>query len=199
MKNFLSHARMYIFRGLLAIIPLGLTIIVIRVIYVMIDRQIINALAKVIGYRIPGLGIILVLILLYFLGLITSNVLIRKFFQAFENIFERLPLIKTTYQVGKQISTTLSLPERQVFKKAVLIDFFRPGERVIGFVTGTVSDQKTNETLLKIFVPTVPNPTSGFLVFMKESETFDPGWSIDEAMKTVISGGIIGPETIEKL
>ena len=190
---------MYIFRGLLAIIPLGLTIIVIRVIYVMIDRQIINALAKVIGYRIPGLGIILILILLYFLGLVTSNVLIRKFFQAFENIFERLPLIKTTYQVGKQISTTLSLPERQVFKKAVLIDFFRPGERVIGFVTGTVSDQKTSETLLKIFVPTVPNPTSGFLVFMKESETFDPGWSIDEAMKTVISGGIIGPETIEKL
>ncbi|HBO98109.1 MAG TPA: hypothetical protein DE315_07350 [Candidatus Omnitrophica bacterium] len=199
MKNFLSHAKMYIFRGLLAIIPLGLTIIVIRVIYVMIDRQIINALAKVIGYRIPGLGIILILILLYFLGLVTSNVLIRKFFQAFENIFERLPLIKTTYQVGKQISTTLSLPERQVFKKAVLIDFFRPGERVIGFVTGTVSDQKTSETLLKIFVPTVPNPTSGFLVFMKESETFDPGWSIDEAMKTVISGGIIGPETIEKL
>ena len=199
MKNFLSHAKMYIFRGLLAIIPLGLTIIVIRVIYVMIDRQIINALAKVIGYRIPGLGIILILILLYFLGLFTSNVLIRKFFQAFENIFERLPLIKTTYQVGKQISTTLSLPERQVFKKAVLIDFFRPGERVIGFVTGTVSDQKTSETLLKIFVPTVPNPTSGFLVFMKESETFDPGWSIDEAMKTVISGGIIGPETIEKL
>ena len=199
MKNFLSHAKMYIFRGLLAIIPLGLTIIVIRVIYVMIDRQIINALAKVIAYRIPGLGIILILILLYFLGLVTSNVLIRKFFQAFENIFERLPLIKTTYQVGKQISTTLSLPERQVFKKVVLVNLFQPGQRGIGFVTGTVMDKKNQQALLKIFIPTVPNPTSGFLVIMKESETIDPGWSVDEGMKTVISGGIIGPETIEKL
>lgn len=198
MKNFLSHARMYIFRGLFAIIPLGLTVIAIRLVYVVIDRRIIDALAKVIGYRIPGLGVLLVLVLLYFLGLVTSNVLGRRLFHVFENIFQRIPLINTTYQVGKQISTTLSLPERQLFKKAVLIDFFRPGERVIGFVTGTVNNEKTREQLLKIFIPTVPNPTSGFLVFMKESETFDPGWSIDEAMKTVISGGIIGPEIIRK-
>lgn len=198
MKNFLSHARMYILRGLFAIIPLGLSVIVVRVIYVVIDRRIIDALAQVIGYRVPGLGIVLVLVLLYFLGLVTSNVLGRRLFHVFENIFQRIPLINTTYQVGKQISTTLSLPERQVFKKAVLIDFFKPGSRVIGFVTGTVNNEKTREQLLKIFVPTVPNPTSGFLVFMKESETFDPGWSIDEAMKTVISGGIIGPEIIGK-
>lgn len=189
---------MYIFRGLLAIIPLGLSIIVIRIIYVVIDRRIIDALAQVIGYRIPGLGIVLVLVLLYFLGLVTSNVLGKRLLHAFENIFQRIPLIKTTYQVGKQISTTLSLPERQVFKKAVLIDFFKPGSRVIGFVTGTVNNEKTQEQLLKIFIPTVPNPTSGFLVIMKESETVDPGWSVDEAMKAVISGGIIGPETIEK-
>ncbi|MBI5150540.1 MAG: DUF502 domain-containing protein [Candidatus Omnitrophica bacterium] len=198
MRNFLSHARMYIFRGLLAIIPLGLSIIVIRIIYVVIDRRIIDALAKVIGYRIPGLGIILVLVLLYFLGLVTSNVLGRRLFHVFENIFQRIPLIKTTYQVGKQISATLSLPERQVFQKVVLVDFFKPGNKVIGFVTGTMVDGKTQEKLLKVFIPTVPNPTSGFLVMMRESETVDPQWNVDEAMKTVISGGIIGPETIRK-
>ena len=190
---------MYIFRGLLAIIPLGLTIAAIQLIYVMIDKRIIEALAKVIGYRIPGLGVLLVLVLLYFLGLITSNVLGRRLLHAFENIFQRIPLIKTTYQVGKQISTTLSLPERQVFKKVVLVNLFQPGQRGIGFVTGTVMDKKNQQALLKIFIPTVPNPTSGFLVIMKESETIDPGCSVDEGMKTVISGGIIGPETIEKL
>jgi len=198
MKRLFKHTRMYIFRGLLAIIPLGLSIIVIRVIYVMIDRRIIDALAKIIGYRIPGLGIILVLVLLYFLGLIASNVLGKRLFHIFENIFQRIPIIKTTYQVGKQISTTLSLPEKQVFQKAVLVDFFKPGNKVIGFVTGTVVDGKTQETLLKVFIPTVPNPTSGFLVIMKESETVDPGWSVDEAIRAVISGGIIGPETITK-
>lgn len=198
MKNFLQHARMYILRGLFAIIPLGLSVIVVRVIYVLIDRRIIDALAQVIGYRIPGLGIVLVLVLLYFLGLITSNVLGKRLLHAFENIFQRIPLIKTTYQVGKQISTTLSLPERQVFKKVVLVNLFQPGQRGIGFVTGTVVDDRTQEKLLKVFIPTVPNPTSGFLVIMKESETVDPKWSVDEAMKAVISGGIIGPETIGK-
>ncbi len=198
MKNFFSHARMYIFRGLLAIIPLGLTIAAIQLIYVMIDKRIIEALAKVIGYRIPGLGILLVLILLYFLGLITSNVLGRRIFHMLEHISNRIPLVKTIYQVGKQISTTLSLPERQVFQKVVLVDFFKPGTKVIGFVTGAMLDRKTQERLLKVFIPTVPNPTSGFLVIMKESETVDPGWSVDEGMKAVISGGIIGPEVIEK-
>jgi len=198
MKRLFKHTRMYIFRGLLAIIPLGLSIIVIRVIYVMIDRRIIDALAKIIGYRIPGLGIILVLVLLYFLGLIASNVLGKRLFHIFENIFQRIPIIKTTYQVGKQISTPLSLPEKQAFQKAVLVDFFKPGNKVIGFVTGTVVDGKTQETLLKVFIPTVPNPTSGFLVIMKESETVDPGWIVDEAIRAVISGGIIGPETITK-
>ena len=164
----------------------------------MIDRGIIDALAKVIGYRVPGLGIVLVLVLLYFLGLITSNVLGLRIFYLFENIFQRIPIIKMAYQVGKQISTTLSLPEKQVFKKTVLVSFFNPGQQVIGFVTGTVMDKKTQQPLLKIFIPTVPNPTSGFLVLMKESDTVDPGWSVDEGMKTVISGGIIGPETITK-
>lgn len=197
MKGLVGHLRVYIIRGVLAVIPIGLSIIAIRLIYLVIDKRIIEALDKVIGYRIPGLGVVLVLIVLYLLGLITSNVLGRRFLGILENVSSRIPIIKIVYQVGKQISTTLSLPEKQVFKKAVLVDFFKPGQQVIGFVTGTLVDQKTREPLLKIFIPTVPNPTSGFLVIMKESETVDPGWSVDEAMKTVISGGIIGPDVIQ--
>ncbi len=198
MKKFLGHIRMYILRGLLAIIPIGLSIIAVRLIYVVIDKRIIEALERVIGYRVPGLGVVLVLILLYLLGLITSNVLGRRLFSILENISRRIPIIKTTYQVGKQIATTLSLPEKQVFKKVVLIDFFKPGVFVIAFVTGIITDDKTQEKLIKVFIPHVPNPMSGFLVIMKESETIDPRWSVDEAMKAVISGGIIGPEIIRK-
>ncbi len=198
MKDFFKHARTCILQGLLAVIPLGLSVIVVRVIYVMIDRKIVDALAKVIGYRVPGLGVVLVLVLLYFLGLITSHVLGRRFLYVLENIAQRIPLINTIYQVGKQISTTLSLPEKQVFKQVVLVDFFRPGNKVIGFVTGAVVDDRTREKFLKVFIPTVPNPTSGFLVIMKESETVDPGWTVDEAIKVVISGGIIGPAVMAR-
>lgn len=196
MKKFFGHIRMYIFRGLLAIIPLGLSIIVIRFFYVVIDKRVSGVVDQFIGYRIPGLGIVLVLILLYFLGVVASNVLGHKLLNMLEHIFSRIPIIKTTYQVGKQISTTLSLPEKQVFQRVVLVDFFKPGAMVIGFVTGTVLDQKTKERLLKVFIPTVPNPTSGFLVVMKESDTVDPHWGVDEAMRMVISGGIIGPEAL---
>jgi uncharacterized membrane protein len=196
MKNFLLHARMYILRGLLAVIPLLLSLLAIRFIYVFIDKRIIEVIDRYTGYRIPGLGVILVLIVLYFIGLITSNVLGRRIFNLIEDISNRIPLIKTIYQVGKQVSNTLSLPGKQVFKKAVLVEFFRPGDRVIGFVTGTVVDNKTSERILKVFVPTVPNPTSGFLVFAKESNVIDPQWTVEEAMKMVISGGIIGPPDI---
>ncbi|MDO8580909.1 MAG: DUF502 domain-containing protein [Candidatus Omnitrophota bacterium] len=196
MKNFLLHARMYILRGLLAVIPLLLSLLAIRFIYVFIDKRIIEVIDRYTGYRIPGLGLILVLIVLYFIGLITSNVLGRRIFNLIEDISNRIPLIKTIYQVGKQVSNTLSLPEKQVFKKAVLVEFFRPGDRVIGFITGTVVDNKTSERILKVFVPTVPNPTSGFLVFAKESNVIDPQWTVEEAMKMVISGGIIGPPDI---
>ncbi len=187
---------MYILRGLLAVIPLLLSLLAIRFIYVFIDKRIIEVIDRYTGYRIPGLGVILVLIVLYFIGLITSNVLGRRIFNLIEDISNRIPLIKTIYQVGKQVSNTLSLPGKQVFKKAVLVEFFRPGDRVIGFVTGTVVDNKTSERILKVFVPTVPNPTSGFLVFAKESNVIDPQWTVEEAMKMVISGGIIGPPDI---
>jgi uncharacterized membrane protein len=78
-----------------------------------------------------------------------------------------------------------------------LVDFFRPGNKVIGFVTGAVVDDRTREKFLKVFIPTVPNPTSGFLVIMKESETVDPGWTVDEAIKVVI-WGIIGPAVMAR-
>jgi uncharacterized membrane protein len=85
-----------------------------------------------------------------------------------------------------------------VFKRAVLVDYLKPGIWTIGFVTGKVIDRKNNdEVLLKVFVPTPPNPTSGTMVVVKESETRDPGWTIEEAIRAVVSGGIIGPTEIK--
>jgi len=190
--------RTYVFRGIVAMIPIGLTYFVIRFLYVAIDKRVAQLIEKSIGFSIPGLGIILVIIFLYFIGVVASNVVGQQMFKLVEHITDRIPIVKSTYQIGKQLSVTLSLPEKQVFKRAVLVDYLKPGIWTIGFVTGTLTDRKNNdETLLKVFVPTPPNPTSGTMVVVKEGETRDPGWSIEEAIRAVISGGIIGPTEIK--
>jgi uncharacterized membrane protein len=197
MKGLLYHMKKFVVRGILAIIPLALSIFVIKLLYVNIDKRVVGLLDRTIGFSFPGLGIVLSVAVLYLLGLVASNIAVKKILGLIEDITGRLPFIKTTYQVGKQLADTLSLPERQVFKRAVLVDYLKPGIWTIGFVTGKIIDRKNNdEVLLKVFVPTPPNPTSGTMVVVKESETRDPGWSIEEAIRAVVSGGIIGPSEI---
>ena len=200
MKHFFSHARTYIFRGLLAIIPLVLSIIAIRLLYFLIDKRVMGFLEQFIHVRqIPGLGILLVLVCLYLIGLIVSNVVGKQIFHFISSISERIPVIKAIYQVGKQLSESLSVTEdKQAFKKAVLVNCTPGGVWTLAFVTGTVKDQNTGEDLLKIFVPTVPNPTTGFIFFAKPSQTMDPGWSVEEALKMILSAGIIAPAQVKK-
>ena len=201
MKNFLKHVQSYILRGLLAIIPLLLCVLAIELLYKLIDKQIMRFLAQFIDIRqIPGLGILLLLISLYVIGLIFSNVLVRQIFKFIDNITERIPIIKFIYGVGKQISDTLSMtdPQKQAFKKAVLLDSFNGKGWMIGFVTGTIKDQN-GEELLKVFVPTAPHPLTGIIFIMKHSQTLDCGWTVEEALKMIVSVGIISPEHINKI
>ena len=198
MKHLVHHIKTHILRGVLAIIPLALTVFVIQFLYSAIDQRIMRMIDTFVGFRIPGLGILLLLMVLYVLGFIASNVVGKKLFSFIERVMERIPLIKTTYQVGKQLSATLSLPERHLFKRAVLVEYLKPGIWTIGFVTGAIIDRgNSDETLLKVFIPTPPNPASGTMVVVREFQTRNPGWSIEEAMKSVISGGIIGPTEIK--
>jgi len=115
-----------------------------------------------------------------------------------QGLANRIPLVRTIYQIGTQLAVSLSLPEKQAFKRAVLVEYLKPGMWTIGFVTGTVIDKNNKgDTLLKVFVPTPPNPASGTTVVVKESQTRDPGWSIEEALRYVISAGVIGPTEIK--
>lgn len=197
MKSLFRHIRTHIFRGLLAIVPFALSFFSLKILYTAIDKRFTLMVEKIIGFTFPGLGVLLVLVTLYVLGLVASNVIGRQIFGLVEGIANRIPLVKTIYQVGRQLAVTFSVPERQLFKRAVLVEYLKPGMWTIGFVTGTIIDKNNNdETLLKVFVPTPPNPTSGTMVAVKESQTRDPGWSIEEALKSVISAGVIGPTEI---
>jgi uncharacterized membrane protein len=198
MKGIFKHLKSYIFRGLLAVIPLALTAFAVKILYTTIDKRITGLIAEIIGFSFPGLGVLLLVAVLYLLGLIISNVLGQQIFGLLDSIASRIPLVRTTYNVGRQLSSTFSLPEKQVFRRAVLVEYLKPGIWTIGFVTGTIIDKSNNdELLLKVFIPTPPNPISGTMVVVKESQTRDPGWSIDEALKAVISGGVIGPAEIQ--
>lgn len=196
MAKVVSHVRKYLFRGTLAFIPIFLVYLVIRFIYIGIDVNVMDLVYDFIGIRVPGLGILFTILFLYLLGMFSSNITGRWLLNQLENLANRIPLIGAIYKVGKQISNTLSLPEKQVFKKAVLIDFMKSGYDTIGFVTGTIYDEEIGEKRVKVFVPMPPNPTTGHLILLRESECIDPGWSVEEAMQMVISAGIIGPDTM---
>jgi len=197
MGSVFKHLKTHIFRGFLAIIPVGLSYLVIRFFYLAIDTRVTGIIEKFLGFRIPGLGILLVLIFLYLLGLATSHWLGRKAFSLIDRVTARIPLIKTIYTLGKQLAEALSTPGKQAFKRAVMIEHFRPGLWSVGFVTGVVVDKgKPEEKMVKVFIPTAPNPTTGFVVMVRESQLRDLSWTVPEAMNSIISGGIVGPEEI---
>jgi len=196
MRGIFKHLKTHIFRGLLAVIPLGLSYLVIRFFYLTVDARITKLIDRWLGFRIPGLGILIVLIILYLLGLAASHWAGRKAFGFVELVTTRIPLIKTVYTLGKQLADALSLPEKGAFKRVVMVEHFRPGVWSVGFVTATLKDRETREDMVRVFIPTAPNPTSGFVVMLKSSQVREVDWSVHEAMNSIISGGMVGPEEI---
>jgi len=196
MKGLVKHLRKNIFRGLLAVIPIGLCYLVVRFFYLAVDARITRLIERWLGYRIPGLGILLVIISLYLMGLAASNWAGRKAFGFVDLVTTRIPLIKTVYTLGKQLADALSLPEKGAFKRVVLVEHFRPGIWSIGFVTASLKDRATGEDMVRVFIPTAPNPTSGFVVMLRASQVREVDWSVPEAMNSIISGGMVGPQVI---
>ena len=198
MKNLFRHVKTHVFRGFLALLPLALSFYVLRFLYLTVDQRIARLFERWIGFSIPGFGLLLVLFVLYVLGLIASNWMGRKALGLLDKASARIPLIKTIFLLGRQLGSAFSAPEKQGLKRVVLVEHFRPGVWSIGFVMGQAVEEKTGETMLRLFVPTAPNPTSGFMLIVAESRVRDVNWSVSEAMNTVISGGLLGPDRIQE-
>ncbi len=200
MKNFFSHIRIYIFRGLLAIIPLLLTVIAVTLLYKLIDKKIVGVLEQFIEVRhIPGLGILLLLVFLYFIGMIVSNVVGREILHAMGRITQRIPVIKIVYQLGKELSESFSMAsDKQAFQKVLLVKSNTVNGWMIGFLTGIITDKATEEVLYRILIPATHNPLLGYIILVKSEETRDPGWTVEETLKAMVSMGIIFPVEIKK-
>jgi len=198
MKYFL-HFKKYILSGALAAIPIIMVYFILRFLYVSVDSTILNLIDQFVGFRIPGTGVLIILSILYILGLFASNLVGRWFFNKIEWLTQKIPIVRTTYQVGKQISSSLSTHEKQAFKKVVLVNYLTKDMYTIGFITGSLTDKSSGKKLIKVFIPTPPNPMSGTMVLLPENQIIDPGWTIDEGIRTIISAGIIGPGQIKSL
>ncbi len=200
MKHFLKHLRIYIFRGLLAIIPLLLTFIAITLLYKLIDKKVMGFLDQFIHVRqIPGMGILLVLMSLYLIGLIVSNVVGKQLLHSIGQFTERIPIIKVIYQLGKQLSESFSTAsDKQAFQKVLLVKAINHDGWVVGLLAGKIKDNTTGEEFLRIFVPATHNPLLGYIVLVRADQTRDPGWTVEEVFKAMVSVGIIFPPEIKK-
>lgn len=145
-----------------------------------------EALASIIEF-------IVALTVIFFIGLIVSNVLGKRLFLFFERIMEKVPLINTIYISSRQIMQTLTMPGKGNFKQVILIEYPRKDLWTLAFVTG-YSKSKNGIQYVHIFLPTTPNPTSGFMLFVKEKDVRPSGLSVEEGLKTLISGGMVSPE-----
>lgn len=196
----------YFLAGLIVLIPLVLTIFIIWKLFIGIDSLLqgfISNILKRIG--VPptniGLGFISVILLILLTGMVAKNYFGRKVIKIGENIVAKIPLMNRIYIAIQQISNAFLSEKREVFKKAVLIEYPRKGIYSIGFFTQDTKGEvqkRLKHDVVSVFLPTTPNPTSGFLLFVPKNEVTELNLTIEEALKLVISGGAITPASTYK-
>jgi uncharacterized membrane protein len=149
-----------------------------------------------ITWIVPVLAVLLTLFLLYVLGLLTANVFGRRLILLVENVFAKLPLVKTIYKSTKQVVMTLGGSNSMSFKRVVLVEFPRPGMKCIGFLTAVMKDADTGREMATIFISTTPNPTTGYMQIVPLDEVSETNWTVEEAVKLLMSGGVLSPPTV---
>ena len=197
----LAHFRRYLIAGLLVWVPLGVTVLVIKLVVDLLDRmQFFVPPAwrpeELFGFSVPGLGIVVGMVLVLSTGAVAVNLIGRRVVAWWEAFLARIPFVRTVYASVKQVMVTLLSTRAESFRRVLLVEFPRRGIWRIGLQTGHCSEElkhKLNDGLITVFVPSSPNPTSGFVIFVPKSETIDLDMPVDEAMKLIMSLGVLAP------
>lgn len=186
-----THLKNYFITGLLVVIPISLTIYILVFLI-----KFLNSLLPF--YFLPyGTGILLTIIIVTIVGFMTNNILGKRFIDMGENIISNIPLVKNVYNAVKQISDAMFTSRSKGFSRAVLIEYPRKGTYVVAFVTGIAEERlqdKTKRKVINLFVPTTPNPTSGFYLMIPEEDMISLDMSVEDAFKLVVSGGMVSPD-----
>ena len=194
----------YFITGLLIWAPLGITIWVLSLIVGMMDQSILLLPIEwhprsLFGFNIPGLGAVLTLLTVFVTGLLTANFIGQRLVRWWEALLHRIPVVRSVYQSVKQISDTVFSPSGQAFRQAVLVQYPRLGSWTIGFLTGAPGGEiarHLGEEMISIYVPTTPNPTSGFFLMVAKTDVIELDMSVEDALKYLISMGVVAPANL---
>lgn len=191
--------RRYLIAGLLVWLPLGVTILVIRLLVGFMDKTLLIIPKAyhpdtLLGLHIPGLGLVLAVAIVLTTGIIVANFFGRRMIALWESMLARIPLVRTIYHSVKQVAETVLNTDGKSFRKVLLIEYPRPGIWTLAFQTGTPVGEiqdKTGKEVMNVFVPTTPNPTSGFFIMVPREDVTELDMSVDDGLKMIVSMGVI--------
>ncbi len=197
----MSYLRRYLIAGLLVWMPLGITILVARMLIRWLDGSIMllpeaYRPENLVGFSIPGLGVLLSLAALLLTGVLVANFFGRRLVKLGEDVLARIPLVRSVYSGAKQLAETVFSDTGESFRKVVLVEFPRPGLWTIAFLTGTdigEAQRKTGRDVVNVYVPTTPNPTGGYFVMVPREDLVELQMSVDDGLKMLMSMGAVVP------
>lgn len=198
----MATLRKYIIAGLLVWLPFAATVVIVKLVIDLLDQTILLLPpewqpATVLGFSVPGFGVILAISILLITGMLAANLFGRRLVSFWEAILNRIPLVNTIYSSVKQISTTLFDSKGKSFRKVIMMQYPRKGLWSIGFLSNesvSTDIEGLEEDLVAVFVPTTPNPTSGFIIMVPRNDITELNMSVEEAFKFIISMGVIVPD-----
>ena len=198
----------YFISGLLVWLPIWVTLLVIDFIVGLLDNSF-SALPEryqpdhLIGFHVPGLGLVMTILVLWVTGVIATNFFGSWLLSLWDRLIGRIPLVRSVYTGVKQVASTLLSSDGQSFRKVLLVEYPRAGLWSIAFQTGNGCDEVLqklgDEAMVSLFIPTTPNPTSGFLMMAKKKDVIELDMSVDQALKFVISLGVVQPNKHKEL
>ncbi len=202
MKLFQSikrRSKNYFLSGILVVIPIVITIFVVKAIFTFLDELLLPYLMPQLGYWVPGIGIIITFTGIYLVGILVTNFIGRKFVSLGERIVLNIPVAKTIYGSVKQIMETFSFKSEESGKKVVMVEYPKENVWSIGLVNGEINHPDSNEKLYSILIIAAINPTSGYFILVPQNKVVHLNISVEEAMKWIVSGGIVMPDEFKVL
>ena len=198
--------RRYLVAGILVWLPLGVTFFLLRFLVGLMDQTLKLVPAQYrpeewLGFAIPGLGVILTIIVLFLTGLLAANIVGRSVVGGWESLLDRIPIVRSVYSASKNFTEIVFSDSGKAFKKVLLVEYPRKGIYTITFQTATDIDEiqtRTGEDIIACFVPTTPNPTSGFIIVVPKRDVIELDMEVDEAVKLIMSLGVVVPTWTEK-
>ncbi len=194
--------RRYLVAGLLVWLPLGATFFVVRLLVRWMDNSLLLVPQayrpeNLLGFAIPGLGVVLTLIILLLTGLVAANLFGRKLVSLWERLLARIPLVRSVYSAVKQLVETMFSDGGESFRKVLLVEFPRRGLWTLAFQTGTdqgEAQEKTGRDVINVYIPTTPNPTGGYFVLVPREDVQELDMSVDDGLKMLLSMGAVVPD-----